>query len=374
MTRRVRSGLVALIACLCCAAVVRADEASGTWTGEFEARANYFWERSTRVIPPSAKVTLEAPNGVRLKAGYLMDVISSASIAQTGGGSDAVFTELRHAVTGGAGKAIAIGNNELDLFANVIYSTEDDYKSWIYGASGSFSWNDKNSTLRLGLTRVDDTILNNGDANFRRNLGGLTTSLGFSQVLSPVLIAGLGYQFVYLQGFLGNPYRRVLIEGQAPIREDPPEERFRHNVEGYAAWFLPRTETTLRGHLRFYGDSWHVRAITPELRVYQRLTADLNARIRYRFYGQSRAEFALPAGQPKYLPPGYTGPTTNDPKLTKFHSHQVGLRLEYALSLFSGTFLSFAQRAVIDLSFDYQWCTSSFGNNVIATAGGRLPF
>jgi hypothetical protein len=36
--------------------------------------------------------------------------------------------------------------------------------------------------------------------------------------------------------------------------------------------------------------------------------------------------------------------------------------------------LEFAKDAWLDLSVDRQFCSSSFGNNVIATAGGRLPF
>jgi hypothetical protein len=354
------------------AAVAHADETTGTWTGTLEGRANYFWERSTRVVVPALNVSLEAPNGVRMNAAYLVDVIASASIAQTSGASDGVFTELRHGVGVGAGKTFALGDNELDLSAHGIYSTEDDYKSWLYGVNGSFSWNEKDSTLSLGLTRVDDTVLSNANAMFRGRLTGLTTSLGFSQVLSPVLTHGVGYQFVVLDGFLGNPYRSALI-GPRPQAEAPPDNRVRHNVEAQLSWFLPPSNTTLQLYGRAYVDSWDMVAISPELRVYQRLAAAWVARLRYRFYDQSRADFALPNGQRAY-PEGYTGPLTNDPKLSAFSSQQVGLKLELSLAALGGSFLDFAKAGVLDLSFDYQWCTSTFGNNVIGTAGGRLPF
>jgi hypothetical protein len=365
--------LLLMAAALGIATSAHADETTGTWTGQLEGRLNYFWERSTRVVIPTAKLSLEAPNGVRVNAAYLVDVISSASIAQTSGSSDGVFIEYRHGIGVGVGKKFALGDNELDLSAHGIYSTEDDYKSWLYGANGSFSWNDRNSTLLLGLTRVDDTVLSSADPTFKGQLSGLTTSLGFSQVLSPVLIFGLGYQFVYLDGFLGNPYRKTQLVGQAPNREKPPDQRLRHNAEAELSWFLPATATTLQLFYRAYVDSWDIVAMTPELRVYQQLGAAWVGRLRYRYYTQTRADFAPANGATRY-PMGYVGPTTNDPKLTAFDSHQVGLRFEFTLAALGGTFLDFARAGVLDLSFDYQWCSSTFGNNVIGTAGGRLPF
>src|SRR5579862_1045924 len=52
-------GLAISVVLLMAAGPVMADEASGTWTGTVEARGNYFWERSTRVIVPTFKVVTE---------------------------------------------------------------------------------------------------------------------------------------------------------------------------------------------------------------------------------------------------------------------------------------------------------------------------
>src|SRR5262245_18136952 len=82
------ASLCPLVACgvalvLFAAPRVQADDATGTWTGSLEGRGNYYWERSTRVVVPAAKIKLAAPNGLRVGADYLVDVITSASIAQT---------------------------------------------------------------------------------------------------------------------------------------------------------------------------------------------------------------------------------------------------------------------------------------------------
>ena len=370
---KLRTLLCAALLALCFARTARADEASGTWTGVLEGRANYFYERSTRVVVPTGRLSIEAPNGIRMHADYLVDVITSASIAQTGGDSDALFTELRHGIGTGVGKTFQVGDNELDLNLTGIYSTESDYRSVLFNLNGTFSWNEKNSSLRLGLIRVDDTIRNNMDATFHGELNGTTVQLGFNQVVSPVLLLSGGYTFVYLDGFLGNPYRKTQPMAGAPRMEQPPDSRVRHNAEVQLSWYMPTSRSTLQLYMRTYIDSWELKALTPEVRWYQQLGEAWVARLRYRFYTQSKADFALPRGQTRY-PNEYTGPTTSDPKLSEFHSHQIGGRIELSLSVLRDTLLDFASRATLDINFDYQWCTSSFGNNVIATAGGRLPF
>lgn len=364
---------------------VAADESSGTWTGNAELRGNYFLERSTRVVMPAARVNVESPDGIRVRGSYVLDVISSASIAQTGGEVDAVFTEFRHGIGQLAvGKKVDTGSAELDLGVHGTYSTEDDYKSLTYGLGGSVALDEKNTTLSVGVTRVDDWIESNIDATFDGRFTGLTFGFGLQQLISPVMKFDLVYQLSYLEGFLGNPYRGALLNARARpgssqlmggIRqpEDPPDSRWRHNLEGQLSWYLPQTSTTLQLYLRGYTDDWDIQALTPEPRIYQQVGSDLVFRLRYRFYTQTRAEFAPADGQMSY-PVGYEGPTTNDPKMERFRSHQIGLRIAYRLSFLDHSFLSFARDMVLDISLDRGFTTSRFQNYWIATAGARLPF
>jgi hypothetical protein len=280
-----------------------------------------------------------------------------------------VFTELRHGVGASLGKAFDVGDTTLDFTAHGRYSTEDDYDSRVYGLATALSWNDKSTTVSVGVTRVDDTILSNIDPAFEGDLSGFVTSVGLSQVISPVLVGSVSYQLGYLQGFLGNAYRTALV-GPLPFPEAPPNERFRHNVEGKLAYRIVSSGTTLGLAYRTYVDSWDIAALSPEARVYQSIGEDFVVRARYRFYAQTQASFFR---TPAY-PQGYVGAITGDPKMSEFESHQVGLKLAYRLGFLSDTFLGFAKDAWIDLSVDRQFCTSSFGNNMMASAGGRLPF
>src|SRR5690606_16053802 len=90
-------------------------------------RGNYYREASTRVLAPELRFTVDAPDErFMLGGGYLLDVVSSASIATgtadaTGG--DNVFTELRHETSG----FVASRLGPWQLNAGTRYSTETDY-------------------------------------------------------------------------------------------------------------------------------------------------------------------------------------------------------------------------------------------------------
>ena len=367
--------LMLAVAFLCVAQSARADESSGTWTGTLEGRGNYFWENSTRVVVPEAELNIEAPNGVRAGVGYLIDAISSASIAQTGSDVDQVFTEYRHGIHANVGKEFDLGPLQIDPSAHATYSTEDDYTSWIYGLGTDFSFDQRTNKVSLGVTLVNDSIKANNQADFDGELNGITSSLGYERVLLPTLVLTVSYQLGYLQGFLGNPYRRVVFSEGAPIREAPPGSRTRHNASAKLSWFIPPSRTALQLSYRGYIDSWDIGAITPELRVLQELGDDLIVRVHYRFYAQTAASFVRSDRSPY---PGSSGapmgPSSNDPKLAELTTHTFGGGLEYRLSFLSGSFLDFASAASIDLSVDRYLTNSSFGNGVMATAGGRLPF
>lgn len=364
-----------VMAVLSAASLARADDASGTWTGSIEGRGNYYLETSTRVIVPEAEVNVEAPNGVRAGVGYLVDAISSASIAQTGSEVDQVFTEFRHGVHANVGKEFDFDTFQLDPSAHVTYSTEDDYTSWIYGVAADFSFDERNNKISLGVTLVNDSIEANNDAAFDGKLNGITTSLGYERVLAPTLVLTLSYDLGYLEGFLGNPYRRVVFTEGAPIREAPPGTRTRHNATAKLAWFIPPSRTAVQLLYRGYLDSWDIGAVTPELRILQDVGPDLIVRAHYRFYAQTAASFIRTDGSPY---PGSSGapmgPSSNDPKLVELTTHTFGGGLEYRLSFLEGGFLDFARDAALDISVDRYLSTSSFGDGWIATAGGRLPF
>ncbi|MAT26926.1 MAG: hypothetical protein CMN29_18575 [Sandaracinus sp.] len=362
-----------------------ADEASGTWTGDVELRGNYYWERSTRVIAPAVSTRLQAPNGLRVNAEYLVDAITSASQA-AGVLEDVRFTEIRHEGTVGLGGEIDLGDAQLDLSGSFRVSREPDYLSIGGGLNAGLALNDRATTLRLGAYVIHDEIRQRFQAGtgtrpdfmgegtsadaFEESFNALSLTAGIEQVLSPVVYFNVTYQYNYLNGFLANAYRRVAV-ADVLRPENHPGVRHRQSLTGRLAGHIRRTRTSVHVIYRAYWDSWDIAAITPELRVYQQLARYTHLRLRWRHYRQRRAFFYEPAYADDTPEDAYV---TADPKMSTFHSHLAGFQLLLGMGFLEDTALDAFREATLDLNFEYIWNTNRFGNGVIAQVGLRIPF
>lgn len=373
--------LVALAA-LAAPGQASADGSSGTWTGDVELRGNYYWERSTRVLAPEVRVQVESPEGTRVGAGYLVDTITSASQA-AGARTDHRFTEIRHDVSLLAGHEIDLGWGQLDLSLDGNYSYEPDYTSAGGGLTSRLSLNQRSTVLRLGAGYTHDVVgkvlrganrvaagRDLSNRGTQGTLDAVVVNFGIEQVLSPRLTFEAGYDVGLLYGYQHNPYRMVGIEGGAPVSENHPDRRYRHNGHARLALYIPETRTAVHAIYRAYVDNWDIAALTPEARVYQELGDLLMLRLRYRFYTQTAAFFAPP-------PDGYTGDPeyiTSDPKMDRFHSHLLGAMLLLHLEFLEDSPLDFAWQATLEMTFEYMWNTSDYGDGVIAQVAAHIPF
>lgn len=372
---------VALLGCWLSPSIAAADEASGTWTGQLELRANYYWETSTRVVAPEVRARLVSPDGVQVDAGYLLDAITSASIA-AGVQEDIRFTEVRNQGTLGVSREFDLGEAQLRLGTVGRLSHEPDYLATGITAYGALSLNQRNTVINLALTyihddvgsvvrggapRTDDMGRDLSDRGRQGQLEGFTGGVSLSQVLSPVSTLVVGYQFVQNWGFLQNPYRRATVSGNL-AQETHPVERTRHTLHGRLAYFIPETRTAVHLMYRAYFDNWDLGALTPEVRTYQLIGDSVMLRLRYRYYHQTDSFFYEDDyfGDEIYF--------TADPKMDRFSSHLFGAQLRIGLGFLRRTPIDFLQRAWLDMSFNYWSQTSRFGDAILAQAGVRLPF
>jgi hypothetical protein len=365
-------------------APLAADEASGTWTGEVTVQGNYYWETSTRVVAPEVGLRLSSPDGVEITADYLVDAITSASIA-AGVIEDIRFTEVRNQGTITIGREFDLGEAQLRLGASGRISHEPDYLATSLGVNAALSLNQRSTIVLGSLGYIHDdvgAVLRGMNAmavdpmgrmlSNRGRIGeleGMNASLTVQQILLPNLWISGTYDLVYTQGYLANAYRSVMVQGLL-VPETHPGTRTRHALSGRLAYFFEPTRTAIHLMYRSYFDDWELGAVNPEVRLYQEIGDAVTLRARYRFYGQTRSFFWRPTDMFMSDDPFVTA----DPKMAAFASHLLGFRALVQLGFLSGTPLSFLSRGYFDLSFDYLWQGSRFGDAVIAQSGLHIPF
>jgi hypothetical protein len=362
---------------------VRADAASGTVTGSVSLRGNYYLEKSTRVIAPSVTAALETPQGIRFDATYLLDAITSASLA-TGTADDVLFTEKRHDFSAGAGYEFDFGGTQLDLAASGRMSREPDYKSRGFGFSPALSLNERNTVLHLNGYYIHDDVArvvrmaptDDPDklvAKAAEPVGTLDTlSLGFSidQLLTPLAWMTLGYDLAILNGFTANAYRVAKFPDGGVAAESHPRERHRHAVYGWLQHYIPAIHGSLRAGYRIYKDDWDILAHAVEARAYQELGDYVEVRLRYRYFTQN-ASFFWGNTKAEYMEDHLV---TADPKMSAFHDHTFGFKLRVALGFVQGTWLNALRKAVFDGTLEYIINTNRYGNGWVSQAGFIWPF
>ena len=373
-----------LLGVLAASMPAHADRASGDWTGNVSLRGNYYWERSTRVVSPTAAVSLAGPSGVRLHADYLVDSITSASQA-AGVIEDIRFTEIRHEGSVGVGYEFDLGDANLDIDASFRVSREPDYVSIGGGVSSALSLNDRSTVLRLGVYILHDEIrqrLRSGGGarpmtmggttadSFNESFNALALTVGWDQLLGPSVYAQITYQYGYLNGFLANAYRRVIV-ADVLRPENHPGVRHRHTLTGRLAGHIRAMNASVHLIYRAYMDSWDIAALTPEIRYYQEVAEFLHLRVRWRHYRQRRSSFYADVYDQDLEADAYV---TADPKMSTFHSNLLGFQLLLGGGFLDDTRLDIFGKATLDLTFEYIWNTNRFGNGVIAQAGITVPF
>ena len=329
-------------------------------------RGNYWRDRNTRVIQPEADLTKDTSTGTTVGAHYLLDTITSASIA-AGVVRDQPFTELRNEVGFRLGQRLGPTQHNISY----AYSSESDYWAHSLSIASTFDLFQKNSTLGLVTSYGSDTIAQRQGATIYNRLGGLQT-FGFiatwTQVLAKTALLTLEYDLGVIgfgsekgkvtgapnaeTGFQSNAYRSVLLGG-SPARDTLPFQRIRQSFSGAAYITVPIASRIVpylafRPSYRFYLDDWGLRAHTVELRTHLAI-GPTELRLSGRFYTQSKASFIASDGSGN---PDYNGAAARglpcitctsaafqtallfsaDPKLSAFSSAFVELRLLVNLS------------------------------------------
>lgn len=340
---------LALAGVLACAAVARADDT-------FVAKTQVYVDNdATTVVSPLVRISKDVWTGGTVGAGFVADVVSSASVDVITNATTHM-SDFRREVSGTLAQKFA----DTTLNGAYIYSIENDYQSHNLHVGVSQDLARKNVTLALGYSLSLDDVGRSGDANFHRGLDVHTVDASYAQVLGPKTIGQLSYTLQYASGYMASPYRYVRIETSPDFKvpETMPDTRIR-NAAVLAINRHVGESSAIGADYRFYYDDWGVSSHTFQFRYFVGF-GPLELRLRARFYYQSGAFFY----QKDYF--GIQPYVTTDRELSDFFSTVVGGKLSWKIPLSKSATLEL--EAKLDVFyfayFDYAFLSSRTGADI----------
>jgi len=256
-------------------------------------------------------------------------------------------------------------------------SHEDDFFSATVNASIVRDFNEKNTTLSLGISNEYDSLQPIGgapepgsDYALAEKTGGKTKDgvsalLGVTQVMTRNWVSELNVSLDRFKGYLNDPYKITSILDNAGnttgyVYESRPDQRTRKSAywENRVTW-LDRVSTAVS--LRYMSDDWSVRSDTAQLH----LRWSLHNRERYieptfRWYRQTAADFYTPfildTGRPT------SGYESSDSRLGAFHALTYGVK-------YAQKFPGLGSREESELSIRLEYYKQTLEERTAAPAG-----
>jgi hypothetical protein len=202
--------------------------------------------------------------------------------------------EIRHSEQASLGYS----NQGRVASASFYFSDEKDYTSYSPTISGSWDFNERNTTLGGTLAIFWDNLHPPGAF---KGLGGdrkiTSSTVSLTQTLSPTTMVAVTANSIQSNGVLGHPYNPVILATGSMLLEHLPGSKTSFALGGQViqGFAFGDNRSALHFDLRYYRDSWKLSSLTAELQLYQYLTEFTYFRIRARGYKQNPAAFAKDA-------------------------------------------------------------------------------
>jgi hypothetical protein len=221
-------------------------------------------------------------------------------------------------------------------------SDEHDFLSATLNASIAHDFNEKNTTLSLGINNEYDSLHPIGGAPvpgsdyalFEKTGGGKTKNgvgalLGVTQVITRNWLSELNISVDRFTGYLNDPYKITSVIDSAGNTtgyeyESRPDHRTRKSAywENRVTW-TSQVSTALS--FRYFTDDWGVRSDTAQLHLRWSLSnRDRYVEPSFRWYRQTAADFYTPFILNTAAPS--TGNESADSRLGPFHALTFGLK------------------------------------------------
>lgn len=258
----------------------------------------------------SAYVEKELNSKITARGNFVYDSISGAS--PTGGapayGSDKVplnrfpISDIRRAES--LELAVRYGGIHTTT-PQIAYSKEGDYESVGLALNHSIEFNQKNTTVTLGLARNFDQVSGFYQIKpvHKDTFDGI---LGVTQLLNPKTYITANLSLGYADGYLNDPYKGVNFyypyPGTSPedwpteanIAEKRPTHRFKQVLFLGGTHFITPLKASVDANYRFHHDSYDIFAHTVTLQWNQKLGEKITVSPMIRWYRQTAARFYQP--------------------------------------------------------------------------------
>jgi len=269
------------------------------WTMAFatvlpEDRADVLYHRfdggGVTVSGPSILVRKKVLDSVSVSANYYVDMVSSASIdVQT---TASAYTEERTQYSVG----VDYLHSKTVTSLNYTNSSESDYEANTLSFGVSQDFFGDLTTLSIGYSQGDDTVMKNGQPDFKKPAKRQNYRLGLTQIITRSFLMSLNSETITDNGFLNNPYRSVrFLDPSVPLgysfqQEIYPETKTSTAVSLLGKYFLPY-RAAVSAEYRYYSDTWGVKASHYKLGYTQPIGDYFTVDLSYRDYNQNHGDF-----------------------------------------------------------------------------------
>jgi hypothetical protein len=289
-------------------------------------------------LPSIVPQTFASPSGTSLTTGRHLYTIAPGRLP-----ADPNYQDDRIAVSGNWDLPLS-RLTRLNLGTKV--SGEDDFVSVSVNASIAQDFNNKNTTLAVGLNNEFDSLRPIGgapvpDSDYtafakqgNKTKDGVGVLLSLTQVMTRHWLSEFSLSWDRFHGYLNDPYKITSVLDSAGnttgyVYESRPEERTRKSayLENRAAW----GEMSAGLSLRYMKDDWQIHSDTAQAH----LRWSFDNRERYlepsiRWYRQTAAAFYTPWLNVEEN--SSIGNQASDSRLGAFHAFTYGVKYAHKLS------------------------------------------
>jgi hypothetical protein len=221
----------------------------------------------------------------------------------------------------------AYRSQELDYISNAVIAT---YSQDLFQNNTTLTFRAQYNDDKVGELLEDGSLINRDKTTY-------TGSANLTQVLSATTVLNLSYDYMLMEGFLSDPYRRVVVfdpnNAFETLTENHPDKRLRQSGTARISQYIEPFKASLIGSYRYYFDDWDINSHTTEFRFNKYVFDDLILGFNYRYYTQSGAEFYMERYEQSAEPSLQL--RTADYKLKPFQSNTFGFNVRLLFRSFA---------------------------------------